>query len=206
MLTDFTLSVVKSILKVTSNIGFCPIRVDTTRGKLAIDTWCWARNMQNWLWLMIYGVIVLPTHIVELHQSSKDIYTLRSNKTVIYLLVAMIMCWLFTLVLGVTTLKPLVVCQFVNGFLKYVETFPCEFSFNINGFLSAIIIVSNYSISNFYSKVYYVLQPEERMAKMETPRFYGWWVYWRIFFQRFNRHAALLPSSHRTCISSISGS
>ncbi|CAL8085314.1 unnamed protein product [Orchesella dallaii] len=127
MLNKFILNVLKIILKITSTLGFCPIYVDTVQGKLRIDNWCWARNLQNWLWLLIYGVIVLPTHIYELHTASKDFRSLRSNKTIIYLLIAMILCWMFTLFLGTTTLKPTQMCQFLNGFLKYVEIFPKKY-------------------------------------------------------------------------------
>ncbi|CAL8085311.1 unnamed protein product [Orchesella dallaii] len=127
MLNTLILNVFKIFSKVTSTLGFCPFYVDTVQGKLRVDNWCWARTLQNWLWLLIYGVIVLPTHIYELHTASKDFRTLRSNKTIIYLLNAMVLCWMFTLFLGGTTLKPLQFCQFLNSFLKYVEMFPKKY-------------------------------------------------------------------------------
>ncbi|CAL8085317.1 unnamed protein product [Orchesella dallaii] len=127
MLSQFHMNLVKFFLKVTSTFGFCPMYVDTVRGKLTVSFWSWARATHNWLWMAFYGGLVLPTHAFEVWLYSKNVKSLRSNKTMIYLIIAIIYCWFCTLFLSITTLKPLIFCQYTNGLLKYVETFPAKY-------------------------------------------------------------------------------
>ncbi|CAL8129119.1 unnamed protein product [Orchesella dallaii] len=127
MLNDHMLLLLKYTMKVTSTLGFCPLRVDTVHGKVVVNNWSWARAVHFWSWIFAYVIIVLPTHTIEVWLGSKDVQSLRSNKTVIYLLVTNLFCWFFTLLLGVISLNPLAVCQIFNGLFKYLETFPGKY-------------------------------------------------------------------------------
>ncbi|CAL8085319.1 unnamed protein product [Orchesella dallaii] len=124
MLSQFHMTLTKVLLKMTSTLGFCPLYVDPVRGKLTINYWSWARTTQNWLWIVCYAWLVLPTHAVEVWLYSKNVHSIRGNPTIIYLVMGIIYCSIYTLFLGVTTLKPLIFCQHINGFYKYIQTFP----------------------------------------------------------------------------------
>ncbi|CAL8129116.1 unnamed protein product [Orchesella dallaii] len=127
MLNDHLLLLTKYTVKVTSTIGFTPMYIDTVRGKATVNNWSWARAIHFWSWIFAYAAIVLPTHTIEVWLSSKDVRSLRSNKTVIYLFITNLFSWFFTLFLGLATLKPLVVCQLFNSLYKYIETFPAKY-------------------------------------------------------------------------------
>ncbi|CAL8085302.1 unnamed protein product [Orchesella dallaii] len=127
MLSKFLLNVMKQTVKVTGKLGFCPLKLDTARGKFSVDTWRWARTVHNFLWLLCYAVVVLPTHVYEVYRSGNGVNTFASNRTVIYLLLATILSYLSVLFLGVIATMPLTLCQVVNSFYKFMETFPVKY-------------------------------------------------------------------------------
>ncbi|CAL8085308.1 unnamed protein product [Orchesella dallaii] len=132
MLSKFLLNVMKQTVKVTGNLGFCPIKIDTVQGKFTVDTWRWARTFHNFLWLLCYATVVLPTHVHEVYRSGNGVQTFATNSTVIYLLLAIILGNISVLTLGICTLNPLAVCQVLNGLYKFIETFPANYIISYN--------------------------------------------------------------------------
>ncbi|CAL8085340.1 unnamed protein product [Orchesella dallaii] len=126
MLSSYLLKMMKYTTKVTSNLCFSPIQVDTSRGKLVINFIAWAKAVHNCLFLFSYAVIMLPTHVIEIRMASKDLKSLRSNVSIVYLYVAILFSCFFGLFMGILCFKPHAMCQFLNGLYKYIETFPGE--------------------------------------------------------------------------------
>ncbi|ODM95611.1 Galectin-4 [Orchesella cincta] len=127
MLCDIVISLTKFTTGVGSVLGFCPVKVDTIHGKLKVHTWSWARAVHSWLWIFIYSIIVLPTHTVEVYLSKRIVRNVQNKHTLIYLILTIISCIVFTILLGIVVLKPLALCQIGNAVYKYVETFPGKY-------------------------------------------------------------------------------
>ncbi|CAL8085296.1 unnamed protein product [Orchesella dallaii] len=128
MLNKFLLNIMKITSEVTGTLGFCPIVVDTIHGKFTVNTWRWARTVHNFLWLLCYATIVLPTHLYEVYTSGNAFHTFSSNSSVIYLLLATILCYIAVLFLGICAVVPQGLCQLLNGLYKFMETFTKNYT------------------------------------------------------------------------------
>ncbi|CAL8143489.1 unnamed protein product [Orchesella dallaii] len=146
--TDFQVSKVHfNLLRILTTIarflGFAPYYVDTTIGKLSFYSGvCHGRCIHNWLWMTAYAIIVLPTHAIQLHMASDSILSIRSNKTIIYLVLGMLFCCIVTIIMGTLVLNPTPICQIMNCILKYIEKFPVKYMPTYDPFQERIKMLS----------------------------------------------------------------
>jgi len=127
LLTKTFVNLIKFHTKLLGFIGFCPLEIDQTSGKLAVKPTYPARFIQNWLWFMVYPSLVLPTHLVELYfRSNSQIKTFTQNRSLVFLLITITGCLISAVFLGILVINPLSVCQIFNAIYKYAETFTGE--------------------------------------------------------------------------------
>ncbi len=97
-------------------LGSIPYHYDNVKEKLYIHFWSHFRLIHFWSWVTAYVAVTLPTHLYQL-------YTAQKFKKFNYILVLLIYGIICFVMLGVLSFNTMSICQFVNGFWKFLPYF-----------------------------------------------------------------------------------
>ncbi|CAL8140535.1 unnamed protein product [Orchesella dallaii] len=120
MYPDFFPKLLSKFMRVAAIPGFCPYKLNPSESKCYIDNVLYAKMFVACMWLGMYLLLVIPTHILE---------TRRRNDFEEFNFI--IVVWLGSLMglsfigLGVTKCQE--VGQSINGYLKFLKDFERKF-------------------------------------------------------------------------------
>lgn len=116
MFTNRMLSMFVALLRLGNVLGCTPFRLDRKRGKLYVNFWSHFRVIHFSIWFAAYAVIALPTNLYYL-------YTIGSTRQMNFVIIVITGCIGCNLFAGIFAYRSKGVCQFLNGMLKFLDSF-----------------------------------------------------------------------------------